>query len=76
MNDIRKNIYENSPPIINAIDFILSQKDINICDEHGDTMLHWSCCRKDGRPLVELLLYLGIDKDRKDKRSITALSFA
>ncbi len=76
MSDIQKNIYDSNPPICNAIDFVLNQKDIQICDEHGQTMLHWSCMRKDGLPLVELLLCLGIDKERKSKVGQTAFNFA
>jgi hypothetical protein len=62
-------------PIDDAIDFILNQTDINISDEYGNTLVHKSCWRKDGLPLVELLLYLGIDKDRKGYRNMTALEF-
>ncbi len=77
MTELRNNIYDNNPPINQVIDFILSQKDMNIVDsQHGMTMLHWSSYRKDGLPLVELLLYLGIDKDRKDKGNKTALYWA
>ncbi len=74
MTDIRKNVY--AAPINNAIDFILSQKDVNIIDEHEMTMLHWSCCRKDGLPVVEILLYLGIDKDRENSMNRTSLEIA
>ncbi len=76
---LRNNIYyhiDDFVPINNAIDFILNQKDINITDDRGWTMLHWSCDRKDGLPLVELLLYLGIDKDRKNNANQTALEIA
>jgi hypothetical protein len=72
-------IYNNtkSAPMDEAIDFILNQKDINISEEDvGHTMLHCSCWRNDGLPLVELLLYLGIDKDKKDNEDLVALDFA
>ncbi len=59
-----------------AIDFILSQKDVNISSDFGDTMLHYSCLREDGLPLVELLLCLGIDKGKKNNRNATAQDIA
>ncbi len=72
------HLYNNiqSAPINNAIDFILNQKYIDISDKDESTMLHHSCGRKDGLPLVELLLYLGIDKDRKNLYNYAALNCA
>ncbi len=63
-------------PLDEAIEFIINQKDMNICNEEGYTMLHCSCTRIDGLPLVELLLYLGIDKERKDNYHRTASNVA
>ncbi len=63
-------------PVEGAIEFMLSQNDINISGYLGITMLHLSCARKDGLPLVELLLYLGADRDRKDIHNRTALDHA
>jgi ankyrin repeat protein len=74
MTDFSRDIRD--APIDSAIAFILSQKDINITDIYGRTMLHCACYRKDGLPLVELLLYLGIDREKKTKKGYTALGFA
>ncbi len=59
-----------------AILEIMGQRDINLSDENGMTMLHCSCSRKDGLPLVELLLYLGIDKEKEDRWKMKASFYA
>ncbi len=61
-------------PIEKAIDAILRHNYmINSIDEYGMTMLHHASLRYDGLPLVELLLYLGIDKEIENKWNQTAL---
>ncbi len=70
MADFKNSIL--NVPVEKAIEFILNQKDINISDVGGKTLLHWSVCRDDGIPLVELLLYLGIDKERENVEKQTA----
>ena len=74
MTDLFNNFYK--APINKSIIFILSQKDINITDNYGENLLHYSCYRKDGIPLVELLLFLEIKIDRKNNDNRTAMDLA
>ncbi len=63
-------------PINEAINFIIDQKDINIIDEYHQSMLHQSFFRKDGFPLVELLLFWGINTEMRDSMNYTAWTYA
>ncbi len=74
MADLLNNV--RLSPINDAINFIINQKDINIIDDYQQSMLHHSCFRKDGFPLVELLLFLGINIEMRDSMNYTAWTYA
>ncbi len=74
MIDLNNNI--RNAPMNDAIQFIINQKNVNMIDNYEQSMLHHSCLRKDGFPLVELLLFLGINKELRDRMNSTAWTYA
>ena len=64
-------------PLDKAANTILTAvSDVNCVDEYQQTLLHAAACRKDGRPLVQMLLLLGADRNRKEKWGNTPLPYA
>ncbi len=58
------------------ITILTAVSDVNCVDEWEQTLLHAAACRKDGRPLVQMLLILGADRNRKAKWNNTPLQNA